>query len=66
MHEVNIIIADARQVAACGNEIIGVISRYYAQQYQRIKKKQEADQELPFLTCLTAGNMLSWLLLIWK
>jgi len=52
MHEVKIIIADARQVAACGDEIIGVISRYYAQQYQRIKKKQEADQEL------TAGFLL--------
>lgn len=52
MYDIKVIIADAGQAAAHADEIISVIPQYYASQYRRIKKKQEADQEL------TAGFLL--------
>ena len=46
MHLVGIRIADAGRIALHAEKIIDGISQYYVHQYRRIKKKQEADQEL--------------------
>lgn len=46
MHLVRIRIADAGRIALHAEEIIDNIPQYYADQYRRIKRKQEADQEL--------------------
>lgn len=46
MNKVNVIIADAGQIAASHVEIINCIPQYYAARYHRIKRRQEADQEL--------------------
>lgn len=47
MHNmVKIIITDAGQAAAHADEFINDIAEYYAEAYRRIRKKQEADQEL--------------------
>lgn len=43
---VKIIITDAGQAAAHAEEFINDIAEYYAAAYRRIRKKQEADQEL--------------------
>ena len=46
MHLVRIRIADAGRIALHAEKIMDGIPQYYVQQYRRIKKKQEADQEL--------------------
>lgn len=43
---VKVIITDAGQAAAHAEEFINDIAEYYAAAYRRIRKKQEADQEL--------------------
>lgn len=53
MYVVKVFIADAAQIAVHAEDIIGRIPGYYAGQYRRIKRKQEADQEL------TAGFLLN-------
>lgn len=45
-------IADAEEISGYADKIIGGISQYYAAKYKRIKKRQEANQEL------TAGFLL--------
>lgn len=46
MYEVRIIIARAEQAIEHASEIINEIPEYYRNQYRRIKRKQEACQEL--------------------
>ena len=46
MHSVSVVLADAGQIAEYAEEILPFIPQYYANGYQRIRRKQEAQQEL--------------------